>query len=51
MSTLLPWRHFWEGFARVDAKFDQLGARIDRLFYIQLAFIGSLALAVLTDKI
>lgn len=40
-----------EGFARVDAKFDRLGARVDRLFYIQIAFMASLALGMLTDKI
>jgi hypothetical protein len=40
-----------EGFARVDVKFDKLGDRIDKLFYIQLAFVGSLVVGLLTDKI
>jgi hypothetical protein len=40
-----------EGFARVDARFDQLGARIDRLFYIQIVFMGSLAIGLLTKVI
>ena len=40
-----------EGFARVDAKIDRLGARVDKLFYIQMAFLASLALGVITGKI
>jgi ribosome assembly protein YihI (activator of Der GTPase) len=40
-----------EGFARVDAKIDRLGSRVDKLFYIQFAFMASLALGVLTGKI
>lgn len=54
-----------EGFSRVDAKFndvdaqfDRLGGRIDKLFYIQFAFMGSLIIALisvvvglLTDKL
>jgi hypothetical protein len=40
-----------EGFNRVDAKFDKIGARIDKLFYIQFAFMGSLVIGLLTDKI
>jgi hypothetical protein len=46
-----------EGFARVDvrfaqmdAKFDRLGARIDKLFYIQIFFLVSLAIALLTHS-
>ncbi|HEX5594100.1 MAG TPA: hypothetical protein VFX35_12230 [Solirubrobacterales bacterium] len=33
-----------DGFARMDS-------RLDRLFYIQLLFMGSLAIGLLTDKI
>lgn len=40
-----------EGFARVDTKIDRLGARVDKLFYTQVAFVASLALGLLTDKI
>ena len=40
-----------EGFARVDTKIDRLGARVDKLFYIQVAFVTSIALGLLTDKI
>ena len=40
-----------EGFARVDAKFDRMNSRIDRLFYIQIAFMASLAIGVLTGQI
>lgn len=43
-----------EGFTRVDskfdvvdAKFDRLGSRIDKLFYIQFAFMGSLIIALI----
>jgi hypothetical protein len=44
-----------EGFARVDAKFelvdvkfDKLVDRIDKLFYLQFAFLGSLVIGFLT---
>lgn len=43
-----------EGFARIDAKFDSkfdgLNARIDKLFYIQILFLISLAGALLTHS-
>jgi ribosome assembly protein YihI (activator of Der GTPase) len=50
-----------EGFARIDAKFDQvdakfdskfdgLNARIDKLFYIQILFLISLAGALITHS-
>ena len=45
-------------FVRFDAKFDKLVGRIDKLFYIQFAFMGSLIVGLLalvggliTDKI
>jgi hypothetical protein len=51
-------REMKEGFGRVDAKFDRMGDRIDKLFYIQIAFMGSLVIGflalvtgLLTDKI
>jgi ribosome assembly protein YihI (activator of Der GTPase) len=40
-----------EGFARVDTKIDRLDSRVDKLFYIQLAFLGSLVIGLLTDKV
>jgi hypothetical protein len=43
-----------EGFARIDAKFDSrfdgLNARIDKLFYIQIFFLISLAGALITHS-
>jgi len=43
-----------EGFARIDAKFDSkfdgLNARIDKLFYIQVFFLISLAGALITHS-
>lgn len=43
-----------EGFARIDAKFDSrfdgLDARIDKLFYIQIFFLISLAGALITHS-
>ncbi|HKH64693.1 MAG TPA: hypothetical protein VKA35_04455 [Solirubrobacterales bacterium] len=36
-----------EGFTRVDAKFDKLVDRIDKLFYLQFAFMGSLVVGLL----
>lgn len=48
-------REMREGFAQVDVRLDRmsdrLGTRIDRLFYIQIVFMASLALGLLTDKI
>ena len=51
-----------EGFARMDArfaqvdakfdsKFDGLNARIDKLFYIQVVFLISLAAALITHSV
>jgi len=44
-----------EGFARIDAKFDSkfdgLNARIDKLFYIQIFFLISLAGALITHAV
>jgi hypothetical protein len=37
-------------FAQVDAKFDRLGGRIDKLFYIQIFFLVSLAIALITHS-
>jgi hypothetical protein len=41
-----------EGFARIegkfDAKIDNLVGRIDKLFYIQIIFMGSLVIGLLT---
>jgi len=37
-----------EGFGRVDVKFDKLADRIDKFFYLQLAFMGSLVVGLLT---
>ncbi len=39
-----------EGFAQVDAKIDRLGGRIDKLFYIQIFFLVSLAGALMTHS-
>jgi hypothetical protein len=36
-----------EGFVRVDAKFDKLVDRIDKLFYLQFAFMSSLVIGFL----
>jgi len=44
-------REMREGFARSDTKIDRLSARVDKLFYIQMAFLASLALGVLTGHI
>ncbi|MGN6258936.1 MAG: hypothetical protein ACTHN3_14505 [Solirubrobacterales bacterium] len=38
-------------FAQVDAKIDRIGGRIDKLFYIQIVFMGSLAVGLLTKVI
>lgn len=40
-----------EGFASVDHRFERVHDRLDKLFYLQFAFMGSLALGLLTDKI
>jgi hypothetical protein len=40
-----------DGFARMDAKFERMDSRIDRLFYIQIAFMASLAIGLLTGQI
>jgi len=39
-----------EGFASVDRRFERVNDRLDKLFYIQLFFLVSLAAALLTDK-
>jgi hypothetical protein len=36
-----------DGFAQVDAKFEKLVDRIDKLFYLQFAFMGSLIVGLL----
>ena len=36
-----------EGFVRVDVKFDKLVDRIDKLFYLQFAFMGSLIIGLI----
>lgn len=41
-------REMKEGFSRIDAKFDGIVDRIDKLFYLQFAFMGSLAIGLLT---
>ncbi|HEX5984194.1 MAG TPA: hypothetical protein VFY69_08315 [Solirubrobacterales bacterium] len=40
-----------EGFANVDHRFERVHDRLDKLFYIQLFFLVSLAAALLTDKV
>jgi ribosome assembly protein YihI (activator of Der GTPase) len=40
-----------EGFSSVDQRFERVHDRLDKLFYLQFAFMGSLALGLLTDTI
>lgn len=44
-------REMKEGFVGVDCRFERVNDRLDKLFYIQIVFMGSLALGLLTDKI
>lgn len=39
-----------EGFGKVDRRFERVNDRLDKLFYIQLFFLASLAAALLTGK-
>jgi hypothetical protein len=40
-----------EQFARVDKRFEKVTDRLDKLFYIQIVFMGGLAIGLLTDRI
>ncbi len=40
-----------EGFERVDRRFERIDDKLDKLFYIQLFFFVSLAIAVISHAV